>query len=76
MAKRNIIVLGGSTGSFEVFKSIAAGLPRGLDATLFIVWHMSPSIRGVLPDVLSGVGPLPASAAVDGERFEIGRAHV
>jgi two-component system chemotaxis response regulator CheB len=76
MAKRNIIVMGGSSGSFEAFKTIAAALPKDLEASLFIVWHMSPDIRGVLAQVLNRVGPLYASEAGDGERIEPGRIYV
>ena len=76
MPKRNIVVIGGSTGSFEVFKTIAAGLPKGLDAALFVVWHMSPVIRGILPQVLSGVGPLDAVEARDGEAIRMGTIYV
>ena len=76
MAKRNIIVIGGSTGSFEVFKTIAAGLAEGLDAAIFIVWHMSPNVRGILPAVLDGIGPLPAIEPRDGETIETGRIYV
>jgi two-component system chemotaxis response regulator CheB len=76
MARRNIIVLGGSTGSFEVFKTIAAGLPRDLDAALFIVWHMSPDVRGILPQVLKRIGPLDAVEATDGQPIEMGRIYV
>jgi two-component system chemotaxis response regulator CheB len=76
LAKRNIIVLGGSTGSFEVFKTIAAGLPEGLDAALFIVWHMSPDVRGILPQVLRNAGPLDAVEATDGEPIRTGKIYV
>jgi two-component system chemotaxis response regulator CheB len=76
MAKRNIIVLGGSTGSFEVFKTIARGLPAGLDASLFIVWHMSPDIRGILHQVLERIGTLDAVEARDGDPIETGRIYV
>jgi two-component system, chemotaxis family, protein-glutamate methylesterase/glutaminase len=76
MPKRNIIVIGGSSGSFEVFKTIAAGLPKDLDVSIFIVWHMSPDVRGILPQVLNSVGNLPASEARDGERIESGRIYV
>lgn len=76
MTKRNIIVMGGSTGSFEAFKTIAAGLPKDLDASVFIVWHMSPDIRGVLPQVLNRVGNLTASEAAEGEPIEPGRIYI
>lgn len=76
MPKRNIIVMGGSMGSFEAFKTIAAGLPKDLDASVFIVWHMSPDVRGVLPQVLNRVGNMYASEAREGEKIESGRIYV
>ncbi|HEY2866747.1 MAG TPA: chemotaxis protein CheB, partial [Pyrinomonadaceae bacterium] len=76
MAKRNIIVMGGSTGSFEVFKTIANGLPADLNASIFIVWHMSADIRGVLPAVLNRVGPLEAIEPRDGDLIETGKIYV
>ena len=76
MAKRNIVVLGGSTGSFEVFKLIASQLPRDLDAAIFIVWHMSPDVGGILPQVLRNHGQLNAVEARDGETITPGTIYV
>jgi two-component system chemotaxis response regulator CheB len=76
MPKRDIIVMGGSTGSFEAFKTIAGGLPKDLEASVFIVWHMAPTVRGILPQVLNVAGPLYASEAADGEKVERGRIYV
>jgi len=76
VAKRNIVVIGGSSGSFEVFKRVARGLPKDLDASIFIVWHMAPNVRGVLPRVLSDAGPMNAVEAREGEKIEPGRIYV
>jgi two-component system chemotaxis response regulator CheB len=76
MMKRNIVVIGGSSGSFEVFKTIANRLPRDLDAAIFIVWHMSPNVRGILPAVLNRYGPIEAKEAGDGEKIERGKIYV
>ena len=40
MNKRNIIVIGASAGGFEAIRTLAAGLPSSLDASIFIVSHM------------------------------------
>jgi two-component system chemotaxis response regulator CheB len=76
MAKRNIIVMGGSTGSFSAVKTIAAGLPEDLEASIFIVWHMSPDVRSLLPDVLNRSGKVPASEARGGERIKPNHIYV
>jgi two-component system chemotaxis response regulator CheB len=74
--KRNIIVIGGSMGSFEVFKTIAEKLPHDLEASVFIVWHVSPDVRGILPQILSRLGPLPAVEAQDCENILPGYIYV
>src|SRR3954462_11323909 len=76
MAKRNIIVMGGSAGSFAAFKTIAAGLPADLDASIFIVWHMAPDLRGILPEILNRSGKMKAVEARDRQPIEPGRIYV
>ena len=63
MPKRNVNVIGGSSDSFEAFKTIAAGLPKDLEASIFIVWHMAPEVRSVLPQILNKSSKLFASEA-------------
>lgn len=76
MEKRNIIVIGGSTGGFEGFKKIVQRLPADLDASIFIVWHMSPNLRGILPDVLNKLNTIKAAHAYDNEPIETNRIYV
>ncbi len=76
MAQRNIIVVGASAGGFETIRALVAALPVSLPASIFIVWHMAPEIRGVLPHVLNKYNTLPAANAVDGELIEQGRIYV
>lgn len=76
MEKRNIIVMGASAGGFDAFKKIIAALPPDLDAAIFIVWHMAPSIRGILPQVLSQFTTMPVAHAVDGEPLGFNRIYV
>lgn len=76
METRNIIVIGASAGGFEAMKKLVAGLPADLRASLFIVWHMPPDVRGVLPQVLSKSGTLPAAHAVDKEPITPHRIYV
>lgn len=75
METRNIIVIGASAGGFEALKKLVAGLPQ-LQASLFIVWHMSPDIRGVLPQVLNRSGKINAAHAYDGEPIAPNRIYV
>jgi len=76
MINRNIIVIGASTGGFEALQSLVAGLSPSLPASIFVVWHMSPEVRGILPFVLNKCETLPAANAYDGERFQQGRIYV
>lgn len=67
MEKRNIIVIGASSGGFEVIKTIVAGLPSDLAAALFVVWHMPADVMGIMPEVLSRQNTVQATHAKDHE---------
>ena len=76
MEKRNIIVIGTSAGGFEALKIIVKNLPPDLDASIFIVWHMSPDIRGLLPDILNKLNTIHAANATDMEVIKPNRIYV
>ena len=76
MEKRNIIVVGASAGGFEALKTLVKNLPKDLQASIFVVWHISADVTGVLPYVLNRMETLQASNAVDGESIEPGRIYV
>ena len=62
---RNIIVIGASAGGFEALKKLAAGLPPDMRASIFIVWHISPDVHGVLPHVINRQTTINAVQASD-----------
>src|SRR5690606_21642109 len=76
MEKRNIIVIGASAGGFEALKTIVQSLPPNLDASIFIVWHMGPDVRGILPDVLNKLNTIRAANARDNEPIETNHIYV
>lgn len=76
MEKRNIIVIGASAGGFEAIKRIVTDLPSDIDASLFIVWHMSPDVRGILPQVLNRVNRIYAGHALDKEEIKTNRIYI
>lgn len=76
MPKRNIIVIGASAGGFDAFRRVVADLPPDFQASVFIVWHMAPHIRGVLPNVLNRENSIYAAHAFDGEPIEPGRIYI
>ncbi|MBO0952944.1 chemotaxis protein CheB [Fibrella forsythiae] len=76
MEKRNIIVIGASAGGFEALQTLIANLPPDLEAAIFIVWHMAPSVRGMLPQVLSRLNTIPVALVQDGEPIRTNRIYV
>jgi two-component system chemotaxis response regulator CheB len=76
MAKRNIIVIGASSGGFDAIRTLMSALPEGLDASIFMVWHMAPDVRGVLPQVLNRDQKMFAANAIDHEPINGGRIYV
>jgi two-component system chemotaxis response regulator CheB len=76
MIRRDIIVIGGSAGGVEALMQLCAGLPRDLPAAIFVVQHISPTSKSVLPDLLTRAGPLPAKHPVDGETIMHGQLYV
>lgn len=76
MAKKDIVVVGASAGGMGALERLVAGLPEDLPAALFVVWHLAPGVKSVLPTVLNRAGPLPASNPKDGDRIVPGRIYV
>jgi two-component system, chemotaxis family, protein-glutamate methylesterase/glutaminase len=76
LANRDIIVIGGSTGSIEVLRTICGGLSADLPAAILVVVHLAPESENRLAGILDAAGPLPAATARDGERIEPGRIYV
>jgi two-component system chemotaxis response regulator CheB len=76
LEKRNIIVIGASAGGFEAIRQLVAALPATLDAAIFVVWHMSPDVTGLLPQVLNRENTLLASNALDNEAIKFNHIYV
>src|SRR5262245_28926028 len=76
MAGHDIIVIGASVGGVEALASLVAQLPEDLAATLFVVQHTLPTARGRMAQILDRAGPLTATLAQDGERFEPAHIYV
>jgi len=73
---QRMIVIGASAGGFEAFKKIIKELPPDFNASIFIVWHMSPDIRGILPQVLNRQNKIYAANAYDNEPIKPNRIYV
>jgi two-component system chemotaxis response regulator CheB len=76
MQKKDIIVVGASSGGIDALKELVAGLPRGLQASIFVVLHVAPYSLGILPEILERAGSMPASNAKDMEQMEPGHIYV
>ncbi len=76
MSKHDIIVIGASAGGIEALKKLVAQLPDNFLGTLFIVLHISPEHRSVLPQILARLCPLPVVHATDSDAIQSGRIYV
>ncbi len=76
MAGHDIVVIGGSAGGIEALRRICEGLPADFPAAVFVVLHISPKSRSVMPDLLSRAGKLPARHPQDDEPIKRGVIYV
>src|SRR4051812_19843881 len=76
MERKDIIVIGASSGGIDALKELFAALPRDLKASVFVVLHVAPYSLGILPEILERAGSMPASNAKDMEPIEPGRVYV
>lgn len=76
MANRDILAIGTSAGGFEALRFLAGRFPADLPATVLVVIHLPSQSRSILDQLLTDIGPLPASFAEDEEVFERGRIYI
>lgn len=76
MIKRNIVVIGASAGGFEALKKIIKNIPSDFSPSVFIVWHMSPDVRGILPEIFNKLNSIHAANACDREPIMPNRIYV
>ena len=76
MNRKDIVVIGASAGGMEALAKLVAGLPAGLPASIFVVWHTAPGVKSVLPNVLAKAGALPAVHPADGDPIRPGTIYV
>jgi two-component system chemotaxis response regulator CheB len=73
---RDIIVIGASAGGIDALRTLLGGLPRELDASVFVTMHVAADSPGILPRMLQETCPLPVEHARDGEEIRRGRVYV
>jgi two-component system, chemotaxis family, protein-glutamate methylesterase/glutaminase len=76
VARHDIVVIGASAGGVDALQRLARDLPRDFPAAVFVVLHMPPYLKSVLPDMLDREGPLRVSEAGAGEPIEEGRIYI
>jgi two-component system, chemotaxis family, protein-glutamate methylesterase/glutaminase len=76
VANRDIIVMGASAGGLSALSRITKQIPENLNATVFIVWHVSPHSTSMLPEILSRAGKLEVKHPADGESIKPGKIYV
>jgi two-component system chemotaxis response regulator CheB len=76
MEGHDIIVIGGSAGGLEAVRRICERLPADFPAALFVVIHISPTSRSVLPELLSRASALPARHPASEEPIKPGTIYV
>jgi two-component system, chemotaxis family, protein-glutamate methylesterase/glutaminase len=76
MARKDIVVVGASAGGMEALQKLVSRLPGDFPGSVFVVWHLAPGAKSMLPQVLSRAGPLPALNPEDGDRIEPGCIYV
>lgn len=76
MAKRDIIVIGGSAGSLEALSQIFGRLPPELAAAVFVVVHQSARSPNYLPDILRKRSSVPVVQGSEGARIQTGTIYV
>lgn len=76
MDRRDIIVIGGSSGATAPLKTILHALPADLPASVFIVLHIPARSLGILTTVTQAASHLPVRQAADGMAIEPGHIYL
>ncbi|MHB8285326.1 MAG: chemotaxis protein CheB [Caulobacteraceae bacterium] len=76
MARRDIVVMGGSTGAADVLRQVLPALPPDLPASVFVVTHVPANGVKILGQALAGICRLPVSYAEDGAAVAPSRIYI
>ena len=75
-AIRNLIVVAASAGGISPLIQVISQLPKGLEAAVIVVQHLSAKRETVLPEMLNRQSNLQVSLAEDGMAIEVGNVYV
>lgn len=76
MPEHDIIVVGASAGGVEALQQFVRQLPPNLPAAVFVVLHLPPRTKSLLPEILAKASQLPAIHPQNGAAIEPGRIYV
>jgi two-component system, chemotaxis family, protein-glutamate methylesterase/glutaminase len=76
LPQRDIIVIGGSAGSFDPLRIIISSLPASFPGSVLIVTHMMADFPSLLEEHLSSNSRVPVSQAADQEPIRRGHIYV
>jgi len=76
MARRDIVVIGGSAGSLQVLQTILSTLPWDFPAAIFVVLHTTEDSPRLLPEILNRSSKLPVMYAVHNAEILPSRVYV
>lgn len=74
--RRDVIVIGASAGGIQAVRSLLAGLPQDIPASVIVAIHILPSTRSYLAEVVGNWSSLPIHFARDGEALSHGQIYV
>ncbi|GGE98504.1 chemotaxis protein CheB [Hymenobacter cavernae] len=74
--KRDIVVIGASSGGVTALMELVRSLPHDFPAPILVVQHMAPYVDSILPQLMSRVSALPAKHPQDGEQVQPGTIYV
>ena len=67
-----LVVIGTSAGGIEALRQLVRSMPAGFPAPLCIVLHVAPDSPGIVPQILSRAGKMPAVHPSDRQQLEAG----
>lgn len=76
MRNHNIVVVGASAGGVEALERLFSQFPADLDASFFVVLHISPESPSILASIIDKASRLTSKTAEDGERIQPGHIYV
>ena len=75
-AIRNLIVIAASAGGISPLIEVITHLPKGLEAAVIVVQHLSTKRKTNLPEMLNRQSNLKVSLAEDGMTLEAGQVYI